>query len=481
MTAREPSPAELRRKVFDYFVGLDRVLVPLGHRALAPAWRDALRRWLVDGTARTWVVRKGRRIGASTITCPRLILSWIVVVLPWLRLPPGEFITIGLVSIKRGESDNRLPQIAAIFDAVGIRYELRLSAGEIALLDMPVKVRVLTRNWKTAVGETIGLLWCDEVSRWEDDDSGANPADAVLGSLMPSLATVTASLCALVSSPWSEDDYHARRYDEGDGPHQSTAFLPTWIGNPTLSEEETHGLEPDAKTWAREYGAVPGATISQALDSEDVKEAFAGVLATGPLKFGNRYCAIDASSLRGDAFAWTYCFESHEFGLCIGGTNAIEGDELRRTSMLQVVDRIAEGCAQIRARTVFADQREEASLTALFGEKQLNFHSFAWSESSKDAAFQTFRRLLRERKIHFEPHATLQKEMLGCKAHLLPSGRVKYATNGLDYLSAVVTLLHAVNEGLINPNSDATSVPIIQPDADEGYGMFALLDSFASL
>ena len=44
----------------------------------------------------------------------------------------------------------------------------------------------------------------------------------------------------------------------------------------------------------------------------------------------------------------------------------------------------------------------------------------------------------------------LRKQMIACKAHLLPSGRTRYATNGLDYLSALITLIHAVNENLIS-------------------------------
>src|SRR5664280_2395321 len=105
-----PELAGIRRTIYDRLVAFDAILVPKRHRALAPAWKDALRHWLVEGNARSWVVCKGRRIGASTVICPRLIAAWILVAAPKLDLPPGEVCTVGLVSVKRGEAENRIPQ-----------------------------------------------------------------------------------------------------------------------------------------------------------------------------------------------------------------------------------------------------------------------------------------------------------------------------------------------------------------------------------
>jgi hypothetical protein len=296
-----------RSKVFDTFCGFDRALCPRGHVALSPAWRAALRKWLVDGQARTWIVRKGRRIGASTVIAPRLTAAWILAVAPTLRLPPGEFVTIGFLSIKRGESDNRLSQVAAVFDAVGIRYELRPSAGEIALLDLPVKVKVLTRNWRSIVGETIGLLWCDEVSRWESGDDFSNPAEAVVTSLMPSVMTIPASLVAMVSSPWGLTDYHAQRFEMGDTPAQCTAFLPTFVANPTLSEAMLRAETPNEAVFLREYAAIPSATLERVFFApESIVAARARKIPSWFHKRGAAAICFDASAghTGGDSFGW---------------------------------------------------------------------------------------------------------------------------------------------------------------------------------
>ncbi len=314
----DPQVAGVRKAIFERLCSFDAIMVPKRHRSLAPALREALRHWLVESDARTWVVRKGRRIGASTVVCPRLIAAWILVAGPLLDLPPGEQCTIGLVSIKRSEAENRQGQITACFDALDIEYDI--AGGAIVLRDLPIAIKVLTRDWRLVIGETIGLLWCDEVSRWESDDESANAASEVVSSLTPSLASIPTSLIALVSSPWSEVDYHAECYGRGDTKYQTTAFLPTAMVISELSEEVTQGLEPDPDKWSREYAAIPSGTVSAALDPADV----AAMFASPPIRGTSGFLAIDASSLRRDGFAW--CAGKY----CNQGIHIAEVNELGR-------------------------------------------------------------------------------------------------------------------------------------------------------
>jgi|GEM_PF-3418625 len=305
-----PTTAQLRARVFEYVIGLDRVLGPLGHPPLAPTVREELRRWLVLSPARTWLLRKGRRIGASTILCPRLILAWIVTVVPHIHLPPGEFVTIGLVSIKRGESANRISQITAHFDAVGISYDVRESAGEIQLLDFPVKVRVLTRNWRTAVGETIGFLWCDELARWESGDDYEVDAESVLTTLFPALLTIPASLQVLPSAPWGLTDAHAVRFAKGNTPTQCVSHIPSWLGNPTLSEEMLRAESSSEAVFLREFAGYPSSTVEHVcFDVERSREARRRRIPSWFVKVGVSHTCIDMSAGHegGDPAAWISC------------------------------------------------------------------------------------------------------------------------------------------------------------------------------
>jgi hypothetical protein len=434
------SDEPVRPAIFRRLSEFDSTLVPLGHRALSDAWRAVLERWLCQSEAMTLTVRKGRRIGASTIIAPRLIVAWVLTVVPRIQLPPGEQILVGLVSVKRGEASNRIAQISAVLTALGIAHVSR--AQEIELSLSPVKICVLTRNWKSAVGENIGLLWCDEVSRWESEESSSNPAAEVVGSLKPALATLAVdgmALMCLISSPWSEDDYHAQQYAKGDTEDQTVAFLPTWIGRPDITEEQTHRLERDDRIWSREYAAIPGNVLSQALDSDDVNAAFGMVVPAGDLR---RWCCIDASSLRGDAFAWHIGHEARG-GLVIDEVHGFDDMSLRSLTLDTVVDEISMRCRQLDIKTVWGDQREEAGLETLFRQQRLVFESFAWTNQSKHEAFTFLRRLLRDRRVQLVEHAQLRTQMRQCKARLAPSGMTVYETNGLDYLSTLITLLHA--------------------------------------
>jgi hypothetical protein len=383
------------------------------------------------------VVRKGRRIGASTILAPRLIVAWMLVCAPLCELPPGETLTIPLISVRKGEAANRIAQISAVLRALGIEHEV--TGEQVSVPGYNCKIRVVARNWKSVVGDTCGMLWCDEVSRWESDESSSNPAAEVMGSLRPTLATIPCALEFLVSSPWSEDDYHAQQFELGDTDEQRVAFIPSWVGNPTLSEEETRRLEPDQRIWLREYAAVPSQMVSAALDKDDSRAAFGMVLPPGAER---RWAVIDASSLRGDCFAWMVGHESRG-GVVIDDIGGWEDKALREVQLDEVVASIAGVCRNRGIVRVFGDQREEAGLSALFGQQKIMFTSIAWTLPSKHEAFLALRRLLRDRRMQLPEHAQLLTEMRTCRARLLPSGLTSYETNGLDYLSCLITLMHA--------------------------------------
>jgi hypothetical protein len=428
-------------------LAFDKLLVPQGHRALAEPWRNALHRWLVQAPGRQWVVRKGRRIGASTVICPRLIAAWIMIAGPLLSLPPGEQCIIGLISIKREESANRINQITAVLDQVGIAYQAR--AESIKIIDLPITIKVLTRNWRSIVGETIGMLWADEVSRWESDDSSANPAAEVMSALLPSTATIPTALVALVSSPWSESDYHAECYDRGNNMGQMTAFLPTATVIPELSEDVTRLLEPDDSKWQREYGAIPSGTVSAALDPADINK----LQTIAPIAGKSTFLAIDASSLRNDGFSWIAGNYSTK-GIYIRECEEINPKK-QKLQMIEVVDKIVDRCKAYNVNTVYGDQREEAGLASLFTMRNITFISYSWSDRSKEDAFSLLRRLMRDNKLSTITSPDLIKEMLKCKVALMPSGRTKYITQGLDRLSALVTLCHAIVDKKIVAGTDS--------------------------
>lgn len=418
------------------YLALDSALAGAGFPRTSPWWLEQVDRFAA-ARRRRWVIRAGRRAGKSSTLC-RLAVAWAL----WGTwfVPPGDVAVVPFVSVSKDEASARLRTIAAILRTLDVPFvergdELEITEGR------PVLFKAFACNTSAVVGFTSIAVFCDEVARWESRDTGANPAREVVASLAPTMATQPAAFMVLSSSPWSVDDFHAEQFDLGDTAYQIASFAPTWIANPTITEDQTHELEPDERVWSREYAAVPGSTVSAALDPADVLACF-GLKHTGRLTRG--FLAIDASSLRGDAFAWVAGRETDARELVVLEVDAFEGEQLRDVSMTQVVDRITARAVAWNTHVIYGDQREEASLTSMFSERGRRLETFAWSEASKDSAFMMLRRLMRERRVSLPDHAGLRREMTGIKAHLLPSGRTKYATNGLDYVSALLTLIHAV-------------------------------------
>lgn len=116
---------------------------------------------------------------------------------------------------------------------------------------------MMTASLGGVVGGTVICAICDEVARWRDRETGANPAREVLASLRPALATMPRAKLWLSSSPLGRLDAHAEAFERGDGAGQIVAHAATWAANPTLSEARTRELERDQDVWRREYAAIP--------------------------------------------------------------------------------------------------------------------------------------------------------------------------------------------------------------------------------
>jgi hypothetical protein len=163
---------------------------------------------------------------------------------------------------------------------------------------------------------------------------------------------------------------------------------------------------------------------------------------------GRSFICIDASSLRGDSFAWLGGYESSS-GLVIGEVDGIDDAVLTGIKMDDVVSQVAARAKAWGTDVVFGDQREEAGLAALFAQHGISLVTIAWTDTSKHDAFTLLRRLMKDEQLSLCEHEKLQHEAKSCKVQLMPSGRHKYGTNGLDYLSSLITLMHAVNNGQV--------------------------------
>jgi hypothetical protein len=125
-----------------------------------------------------------------------------------------------------------------------------------------VLFRVQSCTIAGVVGFTSIIAFGDEVANWRDAATLSNPAREVIGQLVPTLATQPHGVLILASSARTTIDYHATAFAEGDTEHQLVEHAPTWIANPSLTEEQTKSLEPHPATWWMQFAAQPSDAIT---------------------------------------------------------------------------------------------------------------------------------------------------------------------------------------------------------------------------
>lgn len=406
-------------------------------------------------------------------------------------VPPGDFGYVVIVSVRRDEAAARLRSIRAILDALRVKY--RETGDVIELVGQRRGFRVLAANVASVSGWTsIGVI-ADEVSKWRDVDSGSNPATEVLAALRPTLATMPNAREFISSSPVGLEDAHAKAFAAGDSESQIVAAAPTWIANPSLTEEATKRLEPDERIWRREYAAVPQGSALGAFEPDAIDAA----MAEGHMRLvGPPVVVTDAASRGGDSYtacAAAYAvpdfdevdrFEVDEersdraSGL-IALRLGVDGRPVQRKAFVpaepvlyawgwkdfdtsfkagwtseEIVEHIASFAHTIGASRVIGDQHDAYSLESLYSRRGILFKPYAIG-ANKALAVARLRRKLNERTIRLEPHDRLRRELLEYRERITPAG-VSYSQDRdpfgghFDHVAALVTLQTADIDGALH-------------------------------
>lgn len=425
---------------FQTLCQLDAKWTAAGIPGLTSWWRPQLKRFYEHSSARALVAQVGRG-GAKSHTSAKVGVNETLFG-DW-KVPPGERHYWAYVAKNKDEAAQRLVLIELLLRSAGIPF--KSSGDEIALDDMPRGFRVFACQVGAVSGFRCYGYSADELAKWQGADY-ANPAAEVCASLGAMTITHPGARRLLISSPFGTDGYHYERMREGDTSSQLAVQAASWVANPDgITEAATLAVESDPKIHSREYAAVASSIISSAFEERDVHACFDRKLVGRRQAAG--FVTIDASSLRGDAFAWLEGRLTDAGEIQIEQASGWDDEQQRGLSMQAVVDHLAERCAALGTQYVYGDQRESASLAALFAQYNIALKAFAWSEPSKDAAVVTVRRWMREGKLALCDHDQLKRELLTMRARLTPGGRVIYLANGKDYASALITLAHAQNEG----------------------------------
>lgn len=432
----------------------------------------------------------GRRGGKTTSVCRVAVLE---ALFGDHKIPPGDTGVIAIVSVNRAEAQQKLRTIAAILNTLAVPFDQKQDS--IYLPDRRVEFRILTASIPGVVGMTSICCICDETSRWANDQ-GLNPAREIIGSLRPTMATMPAAKMFIISSPLSMLDFHYELFQKGDTDYQMVAHAPTWIANPSITEAETHELEPDERVWQREYAAIPTTAVAAAFDPDDIDSAIRPIPEEGVL--GRPICIVDPSQLKGDKFAWTFCrwwlpnqqryetekvyvtgsasegdpkyrvvYKRDEEGNLIrngeydkrppvlyfeGMQATAEGPQWQRTSGSAVLQYIARQCKAMGVTDVVGDQKEILLMRSECERHGLRFHELPLLANNKGKAVATLKRWLREGTIILPDLAEMKQELLAFEEKVTASGHIKYEGRGRshdDYVSLCLLGVLANEQGMI--------------------------------
>ena len=403
------------------FAALDRLLVAKGFPPTSPWWVDTLTRFY-GRPARQLVIRAGRRAGKSSTLCRLAVVEAL-----WGRhaVPPGDVGTVAIVSTTRDEAANRLATIEAILRAIGVAF--RRSGDTIDATSLatkhPIRFKTFTASVSGVVGFTAICVICDEVARWRDVDTGTNPAKQVLASIRPTMATQPEARIVLSSSPLSILDAHYDAYEAGESVFQATAYAPTWVANPTLSEADTRQLEPDDTVWRREYLAVPSAEVdSSLLTAAEVQAATRATPLDVPYEKGHSYLAAMDPAWKHDA--WTLVVATHRIDVptVIVSARQWRGTKANPLSPDDVLAQIAAHLATYKLDSVWTDQAADVALRDI-----ARRHGLATIISPSTAAtnlerFENLRTVVRDRKIELPPVPDVMADLIGVRKRITRNG-----------------------------------------------------------
>lgn len=284
---------------FRHLLALDAQLVAAGHPPLSRWWRRVLKKFF-ESSRKRLVLRVGRR-GGKSLTMAKIAVAVALANGLW-SVSPGDIGVIPFLSVDKNEASSRLRTIASMLTSLGVPFARR--DGEVELTDgRPVLFKVAAASVTATVGFTSLSVFCDEVSRWRDQESNVNPMREVLASISPTTATVPSARIFLCSSPWSTTDGHAEAFARGEDDFQMVAHAASWTANPTISEKQSRALEPDERIWLREYAALPSDSVSSVCTVEEYDRCVSrGVTSREPITDGSYVTCIDVG-LRNDSTA----------------------------------------------------------------------------------------------------------------------------------------------------------------------------------
>ncbi len=460
-----PHATEIIRR----FDALNAALVAKGFPPTSEWWLARIRAFYRTGRRR-FITRVGRRGGKSSTYCR---LAVVEALYGLHKVPPGDVGVVAIVSARRPDALERLRTIKAILDAIGVAYSEK--GDSVELKAKAVVFTVFTASIAGVSGFTGIFVLCDEVAKWRDSDTGANPAGVVISSVAPTLATQPNAKMILSSSPMGLLDAHADAYALGDTANQMVAHAPSWAANPTLTEASTRADEPDEVVWLREYAAVPQAEGETSVLSDALLARV--TRATGDLVADDRhtYVATIDPATRGNAWTLTVGCLSDDKVRRIVLTKEWRGTKAKPLKPGDVFREIATILLPFRLKHVNSDQWSEDTMRESAKSAGLALIVTSWTAGLKADCYDALKTLAQEQKLDLPASDMVRTDLLGIRQRLTRNGiSYELATQGTRHSDFAPCI--AMNVSLCRTPCIPVPTQLTDREASEAFKVAFLLD-----
>lgn len=382
-------------RLYQHLLDISASLAKAGVPPLSPFWKGEAKRFYLHKTAKTFVGMIGRagdktRTAVEEAICETIFGDF--------QIAPGERHFFTHVAENIEEARKSLSILESYLRI--LRIPFTRSGETIELQTMPRGFKVLACRVGAVSGYRCIGFSCDEIDKWADE--GSDPAAEVVASIRAMTATHPNARGRLISSPMAVGSYFHTAWSLGNTDTQITAHAPSWVANPSITEERTRELESDDRIWKREYAAIPSAGSSDALDPEEVQAAIREVKVTSG---GRPIVVIDSSSGRNDGFSYAvarYVREGTRPVVQLSKIGAFEGRFAKSMTFDDVMKFIAELAKSVNG-WVIGDQYLAYAIESALRSHGVVFLERPWTLPEKVEALATLRRLLREKALVIEP------------------------------------------------------------------------------
>ncbi len=234
-----------------------------------------------------------------------------------LHRSAGERIIIMVIACDRRQAKVIFNYALAALEAVPMLAAMieRRDAESIDL-NNGITIEIVTNNFRSVRGFTLGAAILDEVSYWRSDTS-ASPDVEVLAAIRPALATIPNSLIVSIGSPYARHgvmyDMFKRHFGQPDDPIL-VVKAPSRAMNPTIATRTiTRAMETDAEAARSEWYAEFRSDLSNFLDADVIDRAIEVGCTVRPPRPNLSYVGfVDPSGGAHDAFTLGICHAEGE-------------------------------------------------------------------------------------------------------------------------------------------------------------------------